>query len=108
MLHTGSPISDFNTESFFASLNGASSVFQICVWDSDSWERQQSRFLPIPGGKTSAALSDTRVQFHQDQTHFLVVHETQLAIYEIMKLECMKQVSSSPSRTGPMFSEFGL
>ncbi|KAK4771781.1 hypothetical protein SAY86_013556 [Trapa natans] len=66
---------------------------QICVWDSDSWERQRSRFLPIPSGRTPTALSDTRVQFHQDQMHFLVVHETQIAIYETTKLECMKQWS---------------
>ncbi|KAK4754266.1 hypothetical protein SAY87_002370 [Trapa incisa] len=64
---------------------------QICVWDSDSWERQRSRFLPMPSGRTPIALSDTRVQFHQDQMHFLVVHETQIAIYETTKLECMKQ-----------------
>ncbi|KAK4395368.1 protein TOPLESS [Sesamum angolense] len=38
-----------------------------------------------------AAQSETRVQFHQDQIHFLVVHETQLAIYETTKLECVKQ-----------------
>ncbi|CAN1761626.1 Protein TOPLESS [Linum perenne] len=45
----------------------------------------------VPAGRPAAAQSDTRVQFHQDQTHFLVVHETQLAIYEASKLECVKQ-----------------
>ncbi|KAH9294483.1 hypothetical protein KI387_040315 [Taxus chinensis] len=30
---------------------------------------------------------DTRVQFHSDQLHMLVVHETQLAIYDAYKLE---------------------
>lgn len=33
-----------------------------------------------------------QVQFHQDQIHFLIVHETQLAIYETTNLECEKQV----------------
>lgn len=64
---------------------------QICVWNSDTWEKQRSRFLPLPSGRPPAALSDTRVQFHQDQMHFLVVHETQLAIYETTKLEPVKQ-----------------
>ncbi|XP_057967309.1 protein TOPLESS [Malania oleifera] len=64
---------------------------QLCVWNSDGWEKQKSRFLQVPSGRTPAAQSDTRVQFHQDQMHFLVVHETQLAIYEATKLECVKQ-----------------
>ncbi|KAI5337505.1 PREDICTED: topless-related [Prunus dulcis] len=64
---------------------------QLCVWNSDGWEKQKSRFLPLPAGRTTASQSDTRVQFHQDQMHFLVVHETQLAIYETTKLECVKQ-----------------
>lgn len=62
------------------------------MWSSDGWEKQKSRFLQVPAGRTSTGQSDTRVQFHQDQTHFLVVHETQLAIYEATKLDCVKQV----------------
>ncbi|GAV60959.1 WD40 domain-containing protein [Cephalotus follicularis] len=64
---------------------------QLCVWNSDGWEKQKSRFLQVPAGRTPTVQSDTRVQFHQDQVHFLVVHETQLAIYETTKLECVKQ-----------------
>ncbi|KAG6782050.1 hypothetical protein POTOM_011437 [Populus tomentosa] len=64
---------------------------QLCVWNSDGWEKQKTRFLQVPTGRTITAQSDTRVQFHQDQIHFLVVHETQLAIYETTKLECVKQ-----------------
>ncbi|KAF2589176.1 hypothetical protein F2Q70_00041649 [Brassica cretica] len=64
---------------------------QLCVWNTDGWEKQRSKVLPLPQGRPNTAPSDTRVQFHQDQAHFLVVHETQLAIYETTKLECMKQ-----------------
>ncbi|TXG69424.1 hypothetical protein EZV62_004359 [Acer yangbiense] len=64
---------------------------QLCVWNSDGWEKQKNRFLQIPAGRTPTAQSDTRVQFHQDQIHFLVVHETQLAIFETTKLDCVKQ-----------------
>ncbi|XP_077237998.1 protein TPR3-like isoform X2 [Tasmannia lanceolata] len=63
---------------------------QLCVWETDGWEKQKSRFLQVPGGPT-ATVSETRVQFHQDQTHFLAVHETQIAIFEYSKLECVKQ-----------------
>ncbi|KAF3788125.1 Topless-related protein 1 [Nymphaea thermarum] len=64
---------------------------QICVWGTDGWDKQRSRSLQVPAGRTPAPLAETRVQFHQDQTHFLVVHETQIAIYETTKLECVKQ-----------------
>ncbi|KAF5182305.1 Topless-related protein, partial [Thalictrum thalictroides] len=64
---------------------------QLCVWSLDGWEKQVSKFLQIPSGRVPAPLAETRVQFHQDQIHFLTVHETQLAIYEAPKLECVKQ-----------------
>ncbi|GER48462.1 WD-repeat protein [Striga asiatica] len=64
---------------------------QLCVWSSDGWEKQRSRFLQLPSGRSPGVQSETRVQFHQDQIHFLAVHETQLAIYETTKLECVKQ-----------------
>ncbi|XP_024026087.1 topless-related protein 4 isoform X2 [Morus notabilis] len=64
---------------------------QLCVWNTDGWEKQASKFLQIPAGRTAAPAADTRVQFHQDQIHLLAVHETQIAIYEAPKLECLKQ-----------------
>lgn len=72
-------------------------IVQICVWNTDGWEKQKTRFLQFPPGRTPPAQADTRVQFHQDQFRFLVVHETQLAIYEATKLECLKQVGSLSS-----------
>ncbi|XP_059643467.1 topless-related protein 4-like isoform X2 [Cornus florida] len=64
---------------------------QICVWSTDGWEKQANKFLQIPSGRALAPLAQTRVQFHQDQVHVLVVHDTQIAIYEAPKLECLKQ-----------------
>ncbi|CAN1786868.1 Topless-related protein 4 [Linum perenne] len=64
---------------------------QLCVWNTDGWEKQISKFLQIPSGRPTSPLSDTRVQFHIDQTHLLAVHETQIALYEAPKLECLKQ-----------------
>lgn len=49
----------------------------------------------MPSGRPPAPLADTRVQFHQDQTHLLAVHETQIALYEAPKLECIKQVCAT-------------
>lgn len=67
-------------------------VLQLCVWSTDGWDTLASKFLQIPSGCVPSPLGETRVQFHQDQKHFLAVHETQIAIYEASKLECIKQV----------------
>ncbi|KAI7729674.1 hypothetical protein M8C21_004456, partial [Ambrosia artemisiifolia] len=64
---------------------------QLCVWNTNGWEKQTSKLLQIPAGRVAAPLADTRVQFHQDQTHLLAVHETQIAVYEAPKLESPKQ-----------------
>ncbi|KAH8481627.1 hypothetical protein H0E87_029201 [Populus deltoides] len=64
---------------------------QLCVWSTDAWEKQASKFLQIPPGRVASSLADTRVQFHLDQIHLLAVHETQIAIFEAPKLECLKQ-----------------
>lgn len=71
---------------------------QLCVWSTDVWEKQTSKFLQIPNGRVPAPNTQTRVQFHQNQTHVLVVHETQIAIYEAPRLECLMQwVPREPS-----------
>ncbi|XP_028556764.1 protein TPR3 isoform X3 [Dendrobium catenatum] len=80
---------------------------QLCIWGIDGWEKLRNKFLQVPPGRTSNAVSDTRVQFHLDQVHFLVVHETQIAIYEANKLECLRQWApreSSPPISHATFS----
>lgn len=64
---------------------------QLCVWNTDGWEKQASKFLQIPAGRVSNPNAHTRVQFHQDQIHLLAMHESQIAIYEAPKLDCPKQ-----------------
>ena len=76
-------------------------IFQLCVWNTDSWEKRKSKLLQVPTGQPSVALSETRVQFHQDQTRLLVTHESQLAIYDAAKLELIKQVSIFFLQFGP-------
>ncbi|KAK9697853.1 hypothetical protein RND81_08G065600 [Saponaria officinalis] len=72
-------------------LVSSGSDSQLCVWSMDGWEKLVCKPMQIPSGRVVSALSDTRLQFHQDQTHLLAVHETQIAIYEAPKLECLKQ-----------------
>ncbi|KAD3067945.1 hypothetical protein E3N88_35825 [Mikania micrantha] len=64
---------------------------QLCLWSTNKWEKQISRKLQIPGRHVAAPFANTHVQFHQDQSQLLVVHETQIAIFEAPKLECLKQ-----------------
>ncbi|KAG0495480.1 hypothetical protein HPP92_000171 [Vanilla planifolia] len=63
----------------------------LCLWGMDTWDKQVSKFLQIPPGQASTGTAETKVQFHQDQVHFLAVHESQIAIYDATKLECVKQ-----------------
>lgn len=65
---------------------------QLCVWSIDTWEKRKSVAIHIPSGKAPAG--DTRVQFHSDQIRLLVVHDTQLAIYDASKMDCIRQVES--------------
>lgn len=60
------------------------------MWSIDTWEKRKSINIQIPAGK--APTGDTRVQFHSDQIRMLVVHETQLAIYDASKMERVRHV----------------
>ncbi|XP_044498698.1 topless-related protein 2-like isoform X2 [Mangifera indica] len=62
---------------------------QIIFWNTDTWEKRKSVTIQLPAGK--APVGDTRVQFHSDQIHLLVCHETQLALYDAAKMECLTQ-----------------
>ncbi|KAJ0964384.1 hypothetical protein J5N97_029506 [Dioscorea zingiberensis] len=63
---------------------------QLCLWSIDGWEKRKAKILQAPAGAFAAPLvGEAKVQFHNDQTHLLVVHESQLAIYD-GKLECIR------------------
>ncbi|CAN8246917.1 unnamed protein product [Cochlearia groenlandica] len=76
---------------------------QLCIWSTDGWEKQGSKFLQVPNGRSMPAVSETRVQFHLDQIHLLVVHETQIAIFDAQKLDWLKQWFRREA-TGPITS----
>ena len=66
-------------------------ILQLCVWSTGNWEKKKSRYIRSPSNG-SALVGDTMVQFHYNQTHLLVVHESQLTIYD-GNLECLHLVS---------------
>lgn len=59
------------------------------------WEKKKARFIQAPAGRQSPLVGETKVQFHNDQAHLLVVHESQIAVYD-SKLDCLLSVSFSP------------
>ncbi|KAI3926997.1 hypothetical protein MKW98_027770 [Papaver atlanticum] len=62
---------------------------QLFIWNTDPWEKKKSVTVQHPAGKVP--VGDTRVQFHSDQVRLLVCHETQLALYDASKMECIRQ-----------------
>ncbi|XP_017699765.2 protein TOPLESS-RELATED PROTEIN 2-like isoform X2 [Phoenix dactylifera] len=62
---------------------------QLCVWNIDGWEKKKSRFIRAPASHAAPLAGETRVQFHNDQAHLLVVHESELSVYD-SKLECLR------------------
>ncbi|GAY54426.1 hypothetical protein CUMW_156590 [Citrus unshiu] len=73
---------------------------QLCVWSIDTWEKRKSVTIHIPAGKTPTG--DTRVQFNADQVRMLVVHETQLAIYDASKMERIRQWTPQDALSAPI------
>ncbi|KAG5233006.1 protein TPR [Salix suchowensis] len=76
---------------------------QLCVWNIDGWEKKKTKFIQAPPGRQSPLVGETRVQFHNDQAHLLVVHESQIAIYD-SKLECSRSWSPKDSLAAPISS----
>ncbi|KAH7676571.1 YVTN repeat-like/Quinoprotein amine dehydrogenase protein [Dioscorea alata] len=73
---------------------------QLCIWNTDSWEKKKSIAIQLPAGKAPAG--DTRVQFHSDSIRLLVVHESQLAIYDASKAERIRQWVPQGSLAAPI------
>ncbi|KAE8736027.1 TOPLESS-related 2 isoform 3 [Hibiscus syriacus] len=72
---------------------------QLFFWNTGDREKINSVSLQLPAGE--APQDPTRVEFHSDQVHLLVRHETVLAVYDANKMECIRQwmpqeVLSSP------------
>ncbi|KAL3825094.1 hypothetical protein ACJIZ3_021123 [Penstemon smallii] len=64
---------------------------RLCLWSTDIWEQKTSKYTQMPPDRAISPAIDTCIQFHRDEKHLLVVHETHIAIYEAPNLTCTKQ-----------------
>uniref|UniRef100_A0A0D9ZW45 Uncharacterized protein n=2 Tax=Oryza glumipatula TaxID=40148 RepID=A0A0D9ZW45_9ORYZ len=78
-------------------------LMNLCVWSTDGWAKKKSRYIQPPSNRSGALAGDTMVQFHYDQKRLLVVHESQLAIYDL-ELECLCLWSPSDPLPAPVSS----
>lgn len=88
---------------FSTSLNilvSSAADAHLCFWSIDSWEKRKLVPIQLPSGSLSSA--ETRVQFHSDQIRLLVSHETQLALYDASKMECICQWVPQDNLTAPI------
>ncbi|KAL4565122.1 hypothetical protein LXL04_029207 [Taraxacum kok-saghyz] len=76
---------------------------QLCIWDIMSWEKKISRSIEPPPGHPSSIVGETKVQFHKDQRHILVVHQSLIAIYN-KQLECLRLWSPRESLSAAVSS----
>ncbi|KAL6533647.1 Protein TOPLESS-RELATED PROTEIN 2 [Orobanche hederae] len=67
---------------------------QLCVWSIDGWEKKKARPIQAPPGHSNSIIGETRVQFHNNQSHVLVVHESQIAIYDA-QLDCLRSCNGN-------------
>ncbi|KAH0742331.1 hypothetical protein KY290_035374 [Solanum tuberosum] len=76
---------------------------QLCIWSVDGWEKKKARPIQLPPGHQAPLVGETRVQFHNDQSHILVVHESQIGIYDT-QLECQRSWYPRDSFSAPISS----
>ncbi|XP_009801463.1 protein TOPLESS-RELATED PROTEIN 2-like isoform X1 [Nicotiana sylvestris] len=76
---------------------------QLCIWSVDGWEKKKARPIQVPPGHQGPLVGETRVQFHNDQSHILVVHESQIGIYDT-QLECLRAWHPRDSLSAPISS----
>ncbi|XP_016571670.2 protein TOPLESS-RELATED PROTEIN 2 isoform X2 [Capsicum annuum] len=76
---------------------------QLCIWSVDGWDKKKARPIQAPPGHQAPLVGETRVQFHNDQSHVLVVHESQIGIYDT-QLECQRSWYPRDSLSAPISS----
>ncbi|KAM7462172.1 hypothetical protein LguiA_030293 [Lonicera macranthoides] len=79
-------------------LVSSDSDAQVVLWDSIRWKKKKNRMMQKSVGWLPP--SETYLQFYKDETHFLAVHDTHLAIYETTELKHVNQldVGGFPAR----------
>nr|XP_043627620.1 protein TOPLESS-RELATED PROTEIN 2-like isoform X2 [Erigeron canadensis] len=97
------PITGLAFSQTLNSLVSAGADAQLCIWNINGWEKRKSRSIQSPPGYPGSLVGETRVQFHNDQRHLLVIHESQIAIYDY-QLECLKLWFPRDSLSAPISS----
>ncbi|XP_062119809.1 protein TOPLESS-RELATED PROTEIN 2-like [Humulus lupulus] len=76
---------------------------QLCMWSIDGWEKKKTRSIQAQVGRQPPSSGETKVQFHNDQTHVLVTHESQIGVYD-SKLECLRSWYPKEALAAPISS----
>ncbi|XP_076884506.1 topless-related protein 4-like [Bidens hawaiensis] len=71
---------------------------QLCVWDAERWKMLTSQFIMFPATRTNNPQAPTRVYLNPAQTHFMVVHERQIAVFDTLNMDsCIKWAPQATS-----------
>ncbi|XP_028118989.1 topless-related protein 1-like [Camellia sinensis] len=68
-------ITDLAFSSLRNLLVSAGTHDSLIVWQCNKWISKKSCLLQLPPRRSTRKLRETEVQFHQDQKHFLALHE---------------------------------
>ncbi|XP_061995760.1 protein TOPLESS-RELATED PROTEIN 2-like isoform X2 [Rosa rugosa] len=74
---------------------------QLCVWSIFGWEKKKTTLIQAPTGRQSPLVGETKIQFHNDHTHLLVAHESQIAVYD-SKLDCLRSWTPKDALAAPI------
>ncbi|KAH9324714.1 hypothetical protein KI387_004892, partial [Taxus chinensis] len=77
---------------------------KLCAWSMDSWEKQRENTVYPQEGRLPSPHGVTKIQFHKDQVHLLVLQESQIAIYDASRLELVCHWVTQDSMAAPISS----
>ncbi|CAN8231897.1 unnamed protein product [Cochlearia groenlandica] len=77
---------------------------QLFFWSIDSWKKKDSLAIQLPSG--TSPIGEIQVQFHNDQLHLMVSHETHIAIYDCSKMECIQKWMAQESVSSAITSAY--
>ncbi|KAF3326026.1 Topless-related protein 1 [Carex littledalei] len=66
---------------------------QLCIWKMDTWEKLNSICMEL-NQEVGGSLAHISVEFHPDGVQLLVVHATQLTVYDAGEMKQLHQVSN--------------
>ncbi|TVU38785.1 hypothetical protein EJB05_12173, partial [Eragrostis curvula] len=76
---------------------------QLCAWNIERWEKTKTTYIRPPSNCSGALVGDTMVHFDYEGKHLLVVHKSQLAIYD-GNLQCLRLWAPRDALSAPISS----